>query len=151
MRAPTLEQIRRWTLEERMRVRLRAAARRDAIGDEAVALIDGSGLPLRSGGGLSADHPIYREMEEVIWSQEGRTAALEAVAKGLPAMAGVDPLLQERMGPRYCANQQGTANAGWIVAELVRSRGYEPKGAATLPPGCVARTAALYAPKRPLR
>ena len=151
MKAPTFEQLARWTPEERLRVRMRAAAMDTAVGHETVSLIDGSGLPMRTGGGMSYDHPIYREMEEVIWSKEGKAAALEAVKAGLPAMAKVDPLLQQRMGSRYSADQQGTLNAGFIVAEMMRLHGYEPEGSAALPPGCVAKTAALYRLKMPLR
>ena len=151
MKVPTLEQITRWSPEERLRVRGRAAAMRTPMGDETVALIDGSGLPMRTGGGMSSDHPIYREMEEVIWSAEGKAAAFEAVKAGLPAMAKVDRILQQRMGNRYSADQQGTLNAGYIVAEVMRLHGYEPEGSAALPQGCVAKTAALYRPKRPLR
>ena len=151
MKVPTLEQITKWSPEERLRVRTRAAAMNNIMGAETIALIDGSGLPMRTGGGMGYDHPIYREMEEVIWSKEGKAAALEAVKAGLPAMTGIDPLLQQRMGSRYSADQQGTLNAGFIVAEMMRVQGYEPEGSAALPPGCVARTAALYRLKRPLR
>ena len=151
MKRPTLEQLQAWTPEERMRVRQRAAQFDNAEAKATVELIDNSGLPLRTGGGMSFDHPLYREMEEVIWSAEGKSAALDAVGRGLPAMAGVDPLLQKRMGNRYSADQQGTMNAGWIVAELMRSRGYEPEGSASLPPGSVAKTAALYRAKSSLR
>ena len=151
MRVPTLEQITRWSPEERLRVRERAAAMKTSMGEETVALIDGSGLPLRTGGGMGYDHPIYREMEQVIWSAEGKAAALAAVQAGLPAMAKVDPLLQERMQNRYSADQQGTLSAGAIVADVMRTFGYEPHASAPLPSGCVARTAALYRRKSPLR
>jgi hypothetical protein len=109
-----------------------------------VKLIDSLDLPL-SFGGMSTDHPLYLEMMEVAWSADGKKAALDAVEKGLPAMAGVDPLLQKAMGSRYSADQQGTLNAGYIIAEVMRHLGYEKdKEAAPLP------TAATWKRNMPL-
>ena len=103
---------------------------------------------LRASGGLTEKHPIYIEMHEIASSPEGRAAALKAVAEGLPAMAGVDPLLQQKMGSRYSADQQMTMNAGYIVAGVRRTLGYEMAAkSAPLPENCVAKTAATWRPK----
>jgi hypothetical protein len=56
---------------------------------------------------MSEDHPLYREMQDIVWSAEGKTAAVGAVEAGFPAMAGVDPLLQKAMGERYGREYQG--------------------------------------------
>ena len=98
---------------------------------------------------MSKDDPCYREMEEIVWSAEGKAAAVQAVEKGQPAMAGIDPLLQKAMGNRYGREAQGTMNAGSIVAELMRYLGYQKEREAELPPGCVARTAATWRKNKP--
>jgi hypothetical protein len=114
MKAPTEMQLRAMSPEKRMTVRSRAAKLGGEIGNAAAALIDSLNLPLSSGG-MSEDHPLYREMQELIWSADGKAAAIQAVEKGLPAMAGIDPLLQKAMGDRYGREYQGTMNAGYIV------------------------------------
>ena len=93
-------QLRRMTPEQRMTVRSRAVTLGGEIGNATTALIDSLDLPLSSGG-MSADHPLYREMQDIIWSAEGKAAAIRAVEEDMPAMAGIDPLLQEAMGDRY--------------------------------------------------
>ncbi|GEL44222.1 hypothetical protein MEX01_48130 [Methylorubrum extorquens] len=113
--------------------------------------IDELKLPLGSGG-LTEDHPLYQEMYGIIMSPEGKAAALNAVEAGLPAMAGVDPLLQERMGKRYNNEQQMTVNAGYITGSVMISLGYEKhKEGVTLPAGCVARSSTTWKLKRPLK
>jgi hypothetical protein len=143
MKSPTETQLRAMTPEERMTVRSNAVRLGGEIGDATVGLIDSLNLPLSSGG-MSEDHPLYREMQKVVWSAEGKAAAIEAVDKGQPAMAGIDPLLQKVMGDRYGREYQGTVNAGYIVGELMRFLGYDKKGEADLPSGCVAKTAATW-------
>ena len=143
MKAPTDKQLKAMSPEDRMTVRNRAARLDNEIGRSTVALIDSLDLPLSSGG-MAADHPLYREMQEVAWSAEGKAAAVAAVARGQPAMAGVDPLLQKAMGERYGRDYQGTANAGYIVGEVMRFLGYKKVGEAVLPGGCVAKTAATW-------
>lgn len=148
MKAPTETQLRAMTPEGRILVRQRAAKLNNDLGNATVALIDSLHLPLSSGG-MSEDHPLYREMQDVIWSAEAKSAAVQSVEKGLPAMAGVDPFLQRVMGERYGREYQGTTNAGSIVGELMRYLGYEKLGEAPLPEGFLARTAATWQPIHP--
>lgn len=136
--------------EQRMTVRSRAARLDNQLGRSTVALIDSLHLPLSSGG-MSLDDPLYREMQEIVWSARARAAALLSVENGLPALAGVDPILQELMGTRYGREAQGTMNAGSLVAEVMRHEGYEKSGDGPLPPGCIARTAATWKSKQALR
>ena len=150
MKAPTEVQLRAMTPEQRMTVRSRAAKLGGDIGTATVTLIDSLYLPLSSGG-MSEDHPLYLEMQEVVWSSVGRAAALRAVEQGLPAMAGVDPILQQVLGERYGREYQGTMNAGYIVGELMRHLGFEKGKEASLPPGCIAKTAATWLTKTPLK
>ncbi|TXM99099.1 hypothetical protein FV242_26700 [Methylobacterium sp. WL64] len=150
MRVPTEAQIRAMTPEGRMTVRSRAAKLDSEIGRATVALIDSLDLPLSSGG-MSLDDPIYREMQEIVWSARARQAALDAVRSGHPALAGVDPILQEIMGGRYGRTGQGTMNAGSLVAEVMRHAGYEKNGEGLLPETCIARMAAMWKPAKALR
>src|SRR5437879_9512971 len=46
---------------------------------------------------LSLDSPIGRLMKRTIGSEAGTRAMLEATHKGLPALAGVDPLLRAEL------------------------------------------------------
>jgi hypothetical protein len=148
MKAPTETQLRAMTPEQRMTVRSNPVKLGGEVGCTTVALIDSLNLPLSSGG-MSKDDPFYREMEEIVWSAEGKAAAVQAVEKGLPAMAGIDPLLRKGMGNRYGRESQGTMNAGSIVAELMRYLGYQKGKEADVPPGCVAKTAATWRKNKP--
>ena len=145
----TDEKLKALTSAARLSLRSNAVKSKAPGAAALVLLIDSLHLPLSSGG-MSKDDPIYAELEGLIWSKEFKDAALDAVAKGLPAMAGVDPLLQQAMGPRYHAHNQGTNNAGFIVGEVMRNAGYDKDGEAPLPPGCVAKTAAKWKPKTSL-
>lgn len=107
-------------------------------------MLEVAGLPFSEDGCLSADDPIYLKMQDLIVSPEGRAAAVAAVKVGLPAMAGVDPLLQVQLGSDYGSHNMGTQTAGSMVAEVMRSLGYKKIGEASLPSNCVAKTAATW-------
>jgi hypothetical protein len=112
-----------------------------------IKLIDESGLPLRAteGGGTSMTSPVSLRMEEIINSPDGRKAAFDAAAAGLPAMAYVDPLLQREMGADYNAQDQITNNAGYIVGVMMTKHGYRKgKEGVTLPAGCIAKSATMW-------
>lgn len=145
--APSLEALEGMTPEDRARVLENALRLRDQA---TIDLIRSSGLPLRrEGGGMSKDDPIYLEMEQIIWSREAKDAAIAATIDGQPAMAGVDPILQRRMGLRYTPKHQGTMTAGSLVADMMRFEGYENDAEAPLPEGCIARTAMRFRTRRP--
>lgn len=78
--------------------------------------------------GLRPGNPVLEQMIEIIKSQEGKKAAEDAAAAGKPAMARVDPLLRQKLGPQYSKDNQGPQRAGWEVARLMRCLGYEEKG-----------------------
>lgn len=69
-----------------------AKARLADGGKPIVDFIEAEGLPLSDGDMVSSD-PDYLKMEEIIWSKEGRAAALKAISDGLPALAGDDPMI----------------------------------------------------------
>ena len=67
---------------------------------------------------------------------------LEFAPAGLPAVAGVAPLVVAAMGDRYGAFSQMMMTSGFLVAEVKRAAGYEIDGRRQMPPGSVAQTAA---------
>lgn len=126
-KAPTEDQIRAMTSQQRATLYENAKRRAAEGGQVIVDFIDANGLPLSDGEMLSSD-PDYAEMERIIWSAEGRTAALKAVEEGLPALAGVDRLIHAALGERYHPHNAGTINAGVITAALMRHLGYAEAG-----------------------
>ncbi|CAN7732869.1 hypothetical protein LJR010_006037 [Ensifer adhaerens] len=97
--------------ERRAQLYENARKKRNEGGQVIIDLIDSSGLPLRSGG-MTLSDPVYVAMEEIIWSQAARTRLLEAVEHGLPALAGVEPLIREELGERYHPHDQGPRMPG---------------------------------------
>jgi hypothetical protein len=137
----SLEDLKRLSPERLRQLYLNAAKHPD--GQYIRDLVDQHGLPLSSGG-LTLDDPIHRKMVEIVWSTEGQKAALEATAKGLPALCGVDPLLRSELGDLYGKHDMGTASAGAIVAEVMRHKGYTKAESRPCPPGCVAMTGVMW-------
>ncbi|RWL98466.1 MAG: hypothetical protein E5X80_03230 [Mesorhizobium sp.] len=64
-------------------------------------------------------------MEEIAWSTEGKKLMVEAAEAGLPALAGIEPLIVADLGPLYHPHDLGTADAGSIVGQVMRHLGYE--------------------------
>jgi hypothetical protein len=136
----TLNDLKEMTQKQLATLYQNARKRRDSGGQAVIDLIDTSGLPLSSGGIRMGD-PAYIEMERITWSQEGRNATIEATDRGLPALAGIEPLFVAALGDRYHPHDRGTVNAGFIVAELMRHLGYVEEGQGNMPEGSVAKTA----------
>lgn len=145
MKKITIEMLTQMTPEQRAQMYQNALERLDSGGREVVDLIDSSGLPLRSGGMKMTD-PVYLRMEEIIWSVDGKKAMVEATEAGLPALAGVEPLIVGDLGNRYQPHDLGTVSAGSIVGEVMRHLGYEKQPDAKMPEGSVAKTAATWKP-----
>ena len=94
-------------------------------------------------GGLTRDHPIIQRLEDVCRSDEARAAAKQASDSGLPALAGVDPILVRELGDDY-GSFDTTGWAGGFVAEEMESQGYRQTRKKQMPAGCVAKTAAFF-------
>lgn len=107
--------------------------------------LEEAGLPFSEDGCLTNDNPITIKMRDIIFAPVGRNACVAAVKAGLPAMAGVDPMLQVALGSDYGPHNMGTQTAGSIVGELMQSLGYKKTGSKPLPANCVAKTAATWA------
>src|SRR4051794_27599599 len=58
-----------------------------------VNAIEALGLPFSEGGGLKMDDPLTLKIWVIINSPEGKAACIAANDAGLPAVAGVDPML----------------------------------------------------------
>ena len=139
----TIEQLKAMSPERRAIMYENSRKRRHQGGQEVIDMIDASGLPLRSGG-ITFSDPVHLRMEEIIWSTEGKKRLIQATEAGLPALAGVEPMIVADLGARYHPHDLGTADAGAIVGQVMRYLDYELDGRADMPEGSVAKTAAKW-------
>jgi len=139
----TVERLRNLSLQQREALFDNARRKGGPEADEIVRLLMEHDLLVRAGGGLSRDHPIIQQMEEIIRSPEGRLAAKQAAEAGEPAMAGIDPLLSAALGSSY-GEHDTTSWAGTLTAEIMGEAGYVQTRKAQMPESCVARTAAFF-------
>jgi hypothetical protein len=139
----TLEKLRNLSLKQREALFDNAREKDTPEAREIISLMVDNDLLVREGGGLPREHPIIQHMEEVIRSDQGRAAARQAAEQGLPAMAGIDPLLQAALGAAY-GHHDTTSWAGTLTAEIMAEAGYVQTRKAPLPPACVAKTAAYF-------
>ncbi|HXQ47266.1 MAG TPA: hypothetical protein VN806_11665 [Caulobacteraceae bacterium] len=143
----TVEQLKAMTMAQRYALYENALKQGTPAAKAVIAMLTQYQLLGRLGGGLPRRHPIIREIEDVARSTAGRSAAKGAADDGLPALAGVDPLIQERLGQDY-GGRDTTNWAGSLVAEVMDELGYKPTGKKRpMPPGCVAKTAELFVKK----
>jgi hypothetical protein len=134
----TLDELRSWTAEKRRDVYQNA--KKSPEGKYIIDLIEQNGLSLSSGG-LSLDDPVHLRIVEIAWSIAGQQAAIDATQQGIPALCGVDLLLQAELGDLYGKHDLGTASAGAVVAAVMRHRGFREAGSGKCPPNCTVRTA----------
>ena len=102
------------------------------------AVIENLGLPYSDPAALKHNDPITIKMHEIINSPAGRSACIQATEQGLPAIAGVDGMLNAALGIDYRGGNMATHTAGGLVGELMRSLGYVHAGQKALPAGSVA-------------
>ncbi len=135
----TLPRLREKTQTERHEVWKRARALHSAEGNHLARAIERLGLPYAEPEPLPGEHPLLDRLREIVASPEARSAAIEATLDGLPAMAGVDVLLHEKLGEAYRLNPAAVPTAQDLVAELMLGLGWRESGKKTLPQRCVAR------------
>ena len=140
----TLEKLAARSAEERYTVWRNALKQGTPEAMQLAQFIEASGLDFAEKGGISMSDPRVLEMRDIIESPEGRKACIDAVAKGLPALAGVEPMIVAKMENRYGAFSQMTVTAGSIVGELMPTLGYRISGQRKMPAGSVAQTAAFW-------
>jgi hypothetical protein len=114
-------------------------------GRQIMAILDESGLALSEGGGLPAEHPTIVAIREVVMSPAGVRAGVEAIKAGLPALAGIDPMLQQQV-PGY-SSADTHSWAGTYVAEAMEMVGYRRTTPGPLPATCRAKTAMRFGPR----
>ncbi|ESX15952.1 hypothetical protein [Mesorhizobium sp. LSJC264A00] len=139
----TIEKLQAMSPEQRATLYENARKRLEQGGQEVIDLIDASGLPLRSGG-ITFSDPVHLRMEEIAWSSQGKRLLVEATEAGMPALAGVEPLIVADLGVLYHPHDLGTVDAGSIVGQVMRHLGYELVDRKDMPPGSVAKTAATW-------
>ena len=132
------------TAEERYAIWKRARSLRTADGNQLAREIERLGLPYAEPGQLGEDDPLRITIRNIIASPEARAASIEATLDGLPAIAGVDPLLHEALGPAYRKSDEAIATAAALVAELMIGLGYVEAGAKDLPDRYVARRGVFW-------
>ena len=135
------------TLSPSERAQLYANAKRlgGGAGNALAKLIEEIGLPFSEERAVGMDDPLVLAMDAVIRSDEGRKACIDAVDRGLPAIAGVDPMLAAQFGTDYGKHNMTTHAAGRLVAAVLREMGYVMEGRmADTPKGCVARSGELW-------
>ncbi len=135
----TRGKLRERSQTERHAVWKRARALNSAEGNHLARAIERLGLPYAEPEPLAADDARMIAMREVMASPAARSAALEATLDGLPAMAGIDPLLHDRLGEDYRRDAAAVPAAQALVAELMTALGYVDAGRKDLPGRCVAR------------
>ncbi len=129
--------------EERYAIWKRARGLRTADGNQLAREIELLGLPAEPGL-LGEDEPMRARMAEIIASPEARSACIEATLDGLPAIAGIDPLLHEAFGAAYRKSDEAIVTAASLVAKLMRGLGYVEAGSKSLPGRYVARSGVFW-------
>jgi len=132
------------TAEERYAIWKRARLLRTADGNQLAREIERLGLPYAEPGQLAESDPLRKTIANIIASPEARSACIEATLDGLPAIAGVDPMLHEALGPTYRQSDEAIATAGALVAQLMGSLGYVEAGSKDLPNRYVARRGVFW-------
>jgi len=132
------------TAQERYAIWKKARMLRTADGNQLAREIERLGLPYAEPGLLGEDDPLRVSMATLVASPEARAACIEATLDGLPAIAGVDPILHEALGPTYRRSDEAIATAAVLVAELMTSLGYVEAGSKDLPNRYVARRGVFW-------
>ena len=107
-------------------------------------MIEGCGLSYSDPAGLKLDSPLGRAIAKIINSATAIAAAIDATERGLPALAGIDPLLNAALKDQYANSYEAPTQAGYLIAAMMRKQGYESSGKQGALKGCVAKTGEIY-------
>jgi hypothetical protein len=92
--------------------------------------------------------PVGITMRAVIQSDAGTEAMIAATDAGLPALAGVEPLLIEAIGKSYNTETDATLQAGTLVVARMEALGYEKSAKPKpLPEGSVGKAGYVFQKK----
>ena len=113
---------------------------------EALALMEAieSTGPYYDTSGITNDEIISLEMGDIINSKSGRAACFAATEAGLPALAGVEPMIVTALGDRYRQTYMATVQAGSLVGKMMQLAGYKQLKQIPMPEGSVAKTATAW-------
>ena len=137
------------TPAERHAIWKRARLLRTADGNQLAREIERLGLPYEEPDRLPQDDPMRAAMTDIIVSAAGRSACIEATLDGLPAIAGVDPMLHDALGRDYRQSDEAVATAATLVAEVMDRLGYVPAGTKPLPSRYIARSGVFWKRRPP--
>jgi hypothetical protein len=140
----TRPKLRQRSQNERYAIWKRAKALHSAEGNNLARAIELLGLPYAEPEPLAEGDPLLARMREIMAEPEARSAAVEATLDGLPAMAGVDALMHQRLGEEYRRNEAAAPTAQRLVADLMTSLGYVEAGTKSLPARHVARAGVFW-------
>ncbi|HEY0414070.1 MAG TPA: hypothetical protein VGD66_13115 [Allosphingosinicella sp.] len=138
----TREMLEKMSVKGRMTIYEHARATDSPEADDIIEKLFQYKLLDSAGGGLPRGHGIIQSIEKVCRSSEATEAAVKSARAGEAPISGVDPLLQNAV--REYGHFDTTSWAGTFVAEEMEALGWVRKGRKSLPPGCVARTAAFF-------
>lgn len=139
------EKIERMTPSERHNIYKNAIRIGGRDAETVLGLLEQLALPYSDPACATLDDPLCLKIAEIVNSSAGVDAMREATDQGMPALAGVDPMVAAVLGADYGRHNMTTATAGSFVAERMRRLGYRDIGKkAKLPNGCVAKTGALF-------
>jgi len=93
---------------------------------------------------MKSDNPMLHRMHEIINSPTGKSACISATEKGLPALAGIEPVIVLELGDQYRSTYMATVEAGGFVGRLMRDLNYERIGQKAMPENSVAKTASVW-------
>ena len=136
-----LAKLKTKSIHERHQLWLNAKAKSETCEDAKtlLQLIESSGLDYARDKmkPVSLDDTVGRRMKQIIGSEVGIKAMMDATRRGSPALADVDPLLQAELGPQYSRHNEATIQAGYLVKGFMVGQGFEETGPAPMPrSGC---------------
>jgi hypothetical protein len=144
----TPEKLAAMTLEQRetlYRNCLRLEGNADAT--SIVEMLVASGLSFRKSREIAHGDPEMTAIEIIVNTPENEPTMLDAVARGEPPLAVIEPLIVARLGTDYRGDNGGTVAAGYLIAKRLYALGHEKQPSRPMPPGSVAKTAATYRKK----
>ncbi|HUG61456.1 MAG TPA: hypothetical protein VMP03_06405 [Methylomirabilota bacterium] len=141
------EQIRGMTCQDRHELYKNARRIGGDLAQKVLDLLEEVGLPYADSTCVGLDDPLSVRIAELINSSEGVAAMLSAQTAGAPPLSGVDAMIAADLGVDYGPHNMTTNAAGAIVVERMRRMGYRKRArTGKLPPGSVAKSAALFEP-----
>ena len=95
--------------------------------------------------GLKITSPVGKLLIRLVNSPVGVAGAIDATARGLPALAGIEPLLIDSLGVSYSRRMDASTQAGSVIGKMMNRLGHHRTGKkGPMPEGSIAATAEIY-------